>query len=190
MTSLIIIITIILLLLTSFIVGILFIYQSKQIAYKKNLEEVKLNFEKTLLSTNLEIREETFQNISREIHDNINLTLTLAKLNLNTLDWSNKESTFEKVNSTIELLGKSITELSDISKSLDSDVIIHQGLISAFEYEICRIQRTDLCKIDFNVIGTPKFLDGKMLLLVFNCKNYSGRLRSFIGYIVPFPVLF
>ena len=70
MTSLIIIITIILLLLTSFIVGILFIYQSKQIAYKKNLEEVKLNFEKTLLSTNLEIREETFQNISREIHDN------------------------------------------------------------------------------------------------------------------------
>ena len=93
--------------------------------------------------------------------------MTLAKLNLNTLDWSNKESTFEKVNSTIELLGKSITELSDISKSLDSDVIIHQGLISAFEYEICRIQRTDLCKIDFNVIGTPKFLDGKMELIIF-----------------------
>ena len=86
MLTLIIIITTILLSLICFIISILFVYQKKQIAYMKNLEDVRSTFEQTLLASTLEIREEAFQNIAREIHDNINLSLTLAKLYLHTLD--------------------------------------------------------------------------------------------------------
>ena len=75
------------------------------------------------MATQLEIQEDTFQHISREIHDNINLSLTLAKLNLNTLNWSEKEKAISQVNSSIDLISQSIANLSDISKSLNSDII-------------------------------------------------------------------
>jgi len=85
----IIITTLFILILIFFIVFILFLYQRRHISYQKGLEILKSDFEKTLLTTQLEIQEQTFQNISREIHDNIGLSLTLAKLNLNTINWNN-----------------------------------------------------------------------------------------------------
>ena len=88
MVSLVISFTLILLLLTSFVMSFLFIYQRKQISYFETIEKLKLDHEKDILKTQLEIQEQTLQHISREIHDNINLSLTLAKLNLNTFDWN------------------------------------------------------------------------------------------------------
>src|SRR6266513_24872 len=83
--------TLLILFLVALISTILFLYQKKRIAFIKNFEEVKIDYEKNLLKTQLEIQEHTFQNISQEIHDNISLSLTLAKLNLNTLDLSDKK---------------------------------------------------------------------------------------------------
>ena len=54
------------------------------------------------MAAQLEIQEDTFQHISREIHDNINLSLTLAKLNLNTLNWDRKR----KNNFTSKLINR------------------------------------------------------------------------------------
>lgn len=167
MLTLIIITTIILLSLTCFIISILFFYQKKQIAYTTTLEKVKLNFEQTLLSSTLEIREEAFQNIAREIHDNINLSLTLAKLYLHTLDWNNQTQGVEKVRLTINLLAKSIHDLSDISRGLNTDLIIQQGLIKALEYEVRRINQAELFKVYLKVTGSPRYLDGKMELIIF-----------------------
>ena len=73
-----IITTIVLLFMLSFIAAVLFLDQKKNIVYFKQLEDVKNNHEKSLLETQLEIQEQTFQNISREIHDNIGLSLTLV----------------------------------------------------------------------------------------------------------------
>src|SRR5215831_12354634 len=128
MISLIISITFILLLLVSFIISILFIYQKKQIAHFNTIEELKLDHEKRLLQTQLEMQEQTFQHISREIHDNISLSLTLAKLNLNTLHWENAEKAKAQTDLSLEQISKAINDLSDISKSLNSELIINQGL--------------------------------------------------------------
>src|SRR5437868_8710337 len=87
-TLFLIIVSILILLLTGFVLAILILYRKNQIAYSKMLEQIKLEHEQNLLSTQIEIQENTFQQISREIHDNINLELTLAKLILNTLDWT------------------------------------------------------------------------------------------------------
>ena len=93
--------TVLILLLAGFIVTILFLYRKKQLAYYKTVEELRLDYEKNLLHTQLEIQEQTLQHISREIHDNINLSLTLAKLNLNTLDWSHPDKSKNKIESSL-----------------------------------------------------------------------------------------
>ena len=70
-------ITLFLLLLISFIVTIVYKYQQKQNAYFKEMEALNVSHQNALLQSRIEIQEQTFQNISREIHDNIGQKLTL-----------------------------------------------------------------------------------------------------------------
>lgn len=159
--------TIILLLLTLFIVSILFIYQKKQTAYLKQIEDVQSDFRKTLLSAQLEIQEQTFQSISREIHDNICLNLTLAKLNLVTLDLLDKKQTIDRINSTVEILGISIHELSNISHGMNPEFIESCGLIKALEMEVEKLKKPGLFNIYFNLTGNPVFMDSQKELVIF-----------------------
>ncbi len=159
--------TAIILLLGALIITLLYFYQKKQLIYQQNMNGLKLDHEKNIMAAQLEIQENTFQHISREIHDNISLSLTLAKLHLNTLDWENKESSLLKVKSSIELLTQTIHELSNISKSFHSEIINTQGLIKALEKEIQRIRETDLFEIDFIIAGDPVFLDTQKELIIF-----------------------
>lgn len=146
---------------------ILYLHRKKQITYLQKISEIEANYEKNLLKTKLEMQEQTFQHISREIHDNINLSLTLAKLNLNTIDWRNKNDSAVKVGTSTELLTKSIAELSDISKSLNADIIIQQGLLEALKEEMQRIQKASRLIIELDVAGTPVYFDAQKELVIF-----------------------
>ena len=153
--------TLLILLLAGFIVTILFLYQKKQISFEKNLEEIKLDHEKNLLITQLEIQEQTFQNISREIHDNIGLSLTLAKLNLNTLNLDDSYNCKDKINSSITLISESIINLSDISKSLNSEIISTHGLLKALEMEIGILNKAGVYHIEYEIMGILSFSNAR-----------------------------
>ncbi|NOT51022.1 MAG: hypothetical protein HOP10_07070 [Chitinophagaceae bacterium] len=166
-TSLLVIIFFLIMLMAVFIFFIIYLHRKKQLGYLQKLNEIEANYEKNLLKTQLEIQEQTFQHISREIHDNITLSLTLAKLQLHTLDWGDKGKSWEKINSSIGLLGGSISQLSDISKSLNADIIIQQGLLQALEEEIQRIRQAASLTIEFNITGVPVYLDAQKELIIF-----------------------
>lgn len=165
--ALIIVTTLLALILFSFIVTLLFIYQKKQMAYSKSIEKLNVDFENNLMKTKLEIQEQTFQNISREIHDNIGLSLTLAKLNLNTIQYIDWEKEKEKIKSSVELIGKALTDLSDISKSLNPEIIYNNGLLKALETEIQRINKTGAYKVNFEIKGEPVFLNSFKELVIY-----------------------
>ena len=153
--------------LVAFMILILFLYQKKQVAFLQSLESLKLDHEKNLLKTKLEIQEQTFQNISREIHDNIGLSLTLAKLNLNMLELDKTEKSRELILSSVELISKSINDLSDISKSLNSEAISQQGLLNALQLEIDRLKRLNRFKIDFEIFGNAVYFDSQKELVLY-----------------------
>ena len=163
----IIVTTLFILILISFIVFILFLYQRRHISYQKGLELLKSDFEKTLLTTQLEIQEQTFQNISREIHDNIGLSLTLAKLNLNTIDWNNPNHSQEKVGGSINFISQAIEDLSYISKALHTGFIEENGLLKALELEINKIQKLGIFNIRFDVTGSPVYMQTQKELVIF-----------------------
>lgn len=159
--------TLLILGLVGFTIFIIFLYQKKHIAFQQSLESLKLDHEKSLLKTRLEIQEQTFQNISREIHDNIGLALTLAKLNLNILEPGRLGRSKELVGESINLISKSIEDLSDISKSLNSEAIGEQGLINALQLEIERLKRLNRFKLECVVSGTPVYFESQKELLLF-----------------------
>ena len=162
-------VTCLILVLTAFIITILYFYRRKQIVYQKELHTLKLDFEKNLLSTQLEIQEQTFQSISREIHDHICLNLTLAKLNLLTIEPSDikKHQTIERLNKSIEILSGSIRELSDISHSMNPTLIESFGLIKVLEMEIEKMERPGVINIKYHVTGNPVFMSSQKELVIF-----------------------
>ena len=156
-----------LLLLILFIITIVFRYQQKQNAYYREMEELKISYESAMLESQLEIQEETFQNISREIHDNIGQKLSLAKLYLNTINSKDNYMIGQKIENTIALIGDSLIELSDISRSMSSEIVLSEGLIKALQMECSQLLKAGLFKIDFSVYGEIEFLEAKKELVLF-----------------------
>jgi len=107
------------------------------------------------------------QHISREIHDNISLSLTLAKLNLNTFDWDCPGKAKSQINCSLEQVSKAITDLSYLSKGLNSELIANQGLIEVLKNEIDRLKELDLFALNYTITGTAVFMDSQKELVIF-----------------------
>ena len=122
-------------------------------------QRMSVQFEQTLLSSKLEIQEQTFTYIGREIHDNIGQVLSLVRLNLNTLTASTDEP---KLTLMDELLGKAITDLRNLSHLLDTDYIRTEGWATAVEKLFHDLERSGKYSItthieeDLPVLGDEK----------------------------------
>ncbi len=159
--------TLLILMLAGFIVSIVFFYQKRKAIYLKDLDQIKLEYDKSLLTAQLEIQESTFLNISQEIHDNIGLSLTLAKLNLNCLNAKQLNITDGLLTNSQELISKAIYDLSDLSKSFNAEIILNQGLCVSIQNEISRIKRNLACEIKFIVEGDQYYLDSRIEIILF-----------------------
>jgi signal transduction histidine kinase len=148
-------------------------YNKKSLELQRNIEELKHREEKLILQTEIEIREQTFQFISMEIHDNITQVLSLAKLHLNCMELIKDEENYERLMKSRELLSKVLTDLSNLSRSLDSDLIESHGLLPAIEYEVERWRRFTNDPIELKVVGTIQHMDPRKELLVFRIVQES-----------------
>lgn len=155
------------LLLILFITWIIYLYEQKQNDYLKNIENIKAVHSTTLLQSQVEMQEQTFKNISREMHDNIGQKLTLAKLQLNTLHYNSLEQVAKDVNDVVYIIGKAITDLSDISRSLSHEIILQKGLIKGLEFEVSQIEKSGEYKINLDVTGNAIFLESDKELVLF-----------------------
>ncbi len=153
--------------LVVFISMIIYRYQQKQNAYYKELKSLKTSHENALLQAHLEIQEQTFQNISREIHDNIGQKLTLAKLHLNTFDFENKNKACLQIQDTVDIIGHVITDLSNLSHSMSSEIILNNGIIKALEYEEDQLKKSGLYNTCFSITGNPVYLNNNTELVLF-----------------------
>ena len=159
--------TLLIALLIGFITMIIYRYQQKQNAYFKSLEELKIVHANEMLQSQLEIQEQTFENISREIHDNIGQKLTLAKLHLNTLDINDKRMAVIQLTDSVSIISEAINDLSDISRSMSSEIILNNGFIKGLEFEVAQLNKSCLYKIELLVTGNPVFLDSQRELVLF-----------------------
>ncbi len=160
-------------LLVTVVVFIVLIYKQKQITYNKEIKELQMIHENDMLKSQLEIQEQTFQNISREIHDNIGQKLSLAKLLLNTLTLAGPSEQDRQIKDIVNILGDSISDLSDLSRSMSSDVIKNNGFLKALEFEINQLNKPELFNIKLTVVGEPVFLKSENELILFRIVQES-----------------
>lgn len=165
--SLIAIVSFFLLLVAGGIITLVMVYRRKQVEYIHEQARLKTVFEKNLLEAQLEMQEQTMKHIAQEVHDNVNQTLGLAKLNLNTIKPEGGNAAAEKITATKELVSKAITDLRNLSKTLHADAMLANGIAGAIETELSLIARTALFETKFTVSGEPVSLSPHTELILF-----------------------
>ncbi|HEY4935876.1 MAG TPA: sensor histidine kinase [Puia sp.] len=160
-------ITIFILVMVSFIIIILFFIQKKQKGFALDLMAVKATYERELYKTQLEIQEQTFQEIAREIHDNVGQILSLAKLGLSTLDLERKDEAKESVVEISDILEKALDDLRHMSRTMNAEIIKKGGLKKSIEMQVGYIQRGGKFNIHFHVNGEHVILDETKEIILF-----------------------
>lgn len=159
--------TLIFFILISFSVGQVLLFKKKREQHFFEMKKMQMHYEQELLRTQLEIQEQTMKHIAQEIHDNVGQMLSLAKLNLNTIDFQKTEKAQEKVLDSKGILSKAIQDLRDLSRSLNTDAVAAAGLIRVIEQELQILQRTGTIQTNFNVIGKVIKLEQQKELILF-----------------------
>jgi signal transduction histidine kinase len=172
--------TIMLLLLGIFIIGFLFFYQKRHNANITEQETLKANFKQEILKAQLEIREQTLTDISRELHDNVNQVLSFVKLNLRLAETSKGVERELKIKESHDLVAQSITDLRNLSRSMSYDHIAAFGLVRTLESECDRVNRSGLITINFSVSGSPYPLDEQRELVLF--RIFQEALNNTLKY--------
>jgi signal transduction histidine kinase len=143
---------------------LLFLQNSRRrFQYKQDLQLIQARFEKTLLETQLEIQEQTFTQISREIHDNIGQVLSLVRLNITKLSSAGNE---ENISQTNSLIGQAITDLRHLSHNLNSDYLKRSGLVEALAQLLNNLERTGKFTTSFTRGADAEYFtdDGSIIL--------------------------
>ncbi len=145
--------TIITLLVVAFLVSFVYMYQKRHFTFMREKEQLQSKYQQALLTTRLEIQEETFKAISQEIHDNIGQALSFVKLTINTVDVYNPEAAKEKLLESKNQLSQTIQDLRDLAKSLSPDFIKELGLPGAIGQQVHFLQKTGLYQASLTVTG-------------------------------------
>jgi len=157
----------ILLLLLFGILFVLLIYNNRRIEHRTEVRKLKHDFEQEALKIELEIKEQTLSKVSQEIHDNIGQVLSLAKLNLSSIEQANNPALHEKIEGALTLISKSIADLRNLSKTLDPDNISKSGLVSCLKFDLDMIEKTGMYKTSFLMTGDEKNIDSSRQLLLY-----------------------
>jgi len=156
--------TMLFLLLSGFIVLFVLLHQRRRNQHTHEIADMKNKFEAELLRSQLEIQEQTLRTISQEIHDNIGQVLSLAKLQLYSMQNNYKEA---GIQATTELIGRAINDLRDLSKSLNPDRIADIGLMESIRHELQLLQKTNMMETVFDVKGAMQRLPPEKEIIVF-----------------------
>jgi two-component system NarL family sensor kinase len=155
------------LLIISFIIIFIVVYQKRQQVFVKEKADLQSKFNQILFETQLEIQERTVNHVSQEIHDNIGQVLSLAKLNIGTIDIYQPETAQEKIKSSTELVGKAIQDLRHLARSMNAGYITEMGLLRAIENEVELIRKSGAFLPQVNVEGIMIKINSQKELILF-----------------------
>lgn len=151
-----------------FLFVLFFYFQKKRTQYLLEKMESELHFQSELVKTQIEIKDQTLSEISKELHDNIGQILSVAIMQVNM--YSHNEEKKISQNELQELKGilsKSLDEIRVLSKIINRDNTERLDFVSAIEMDFERIQK--LKKIDCELIinGTVPSINPEHELIIY-----------------------
>ncbi|MDC8004273.1 histidine kinase [Aureisphaera galaxeae] len=145
--------------LSTFIVAFTTLYFKRRREYKRERELLQSEFKSTLFKSQLEIKEQTMQFLSEELHDNIGQIASVIKIYLSTLNLDKKEEAEDKIEESSKLIKQLLKDLKLLSLSLNSQHVTQYGLLEGLKLEAERLNKIDNFEANLQVSGKQLNLD-------------------------------
>ena len=129
--------------------------------------EAEKRYERELATSQLEIQEQTFKNIGWELHDNVGQLLSVLSIQLNIMLLKAPRTIQKQLKDTSDVLGNTIQEVRNLSKTLNNEVVNKNGLIRSLEIEVERFNRLKYLKASFEVNGKIICISAAHEILIF-----------------------
>ncbi|MBK6976362.1 MAG: sensor histidine kinase [Cytophagaceae bacterium] len=158
-------IILIVILLVIFIISFFFVHQNRLQKHKLEKAALQAQFEQEILNAENEIQDSTMKHISRELHDNVGQMLTLVKIQLNNL--TEEIPNNKKISDARSFVANVLTDIRALSKSLNSDNLLQEGLVSAINFELERVKYLGIYNLEFNFDKGETAINPKNEILIF-----------------------
>lgn len=146
------IVTIAFLMLSVFVISFAIAYFRRKTKYQQEIAEQKHAFEQMFLRSRIEVQEETFSLIGKELHDNIGQLLSTTKMLIGITERS-LQTPPDTLHTANETVGKAISELRALSKSLNKEWLEQFDVIENLLREIVRINSAGVLNIKLDHSG-------------------------------------
>lgn len=151
-------------LITFFIVLLLMAYKKRDKLHLFERKKLEEEFNNQLLQSQIEVQEQTFQQIGKELHDNVGQLLSTSRMLIG-LTQRSLQSPPDMLHTANETLGKAINEIRNLSKSLDKEWLEQFNLIQNLKTEIERINAANTLKANLVVNKEPILPSAKQIIL-------------------------
>ncbi len=124
-------------------------------------------FEDEIFKSRLEIQEQALKNVSWELHDNIGQLLSTAVMQINIMSTGIETKSAESLQDVRKLVGDSLQEIRNLSKTLNNEVIHNIGLEKSIRVELDRFEKLRFLKTKLSVIGEEIDIDPKDEIILY-----------------------
>ncbi|WP_276132384.1 sensor histidine kinase [Polluticoccus soli] len=171
--------TLLILLLIAGVIITIFLANRRHVQQEVKMALMQTNYEKELRAVENEVQEQTLNNISRELHDNIGHLLTLMRIQIEQekLDRPEVVTTLAPIDST---LTDTIQQVRLLSHSLNSDVLEQKGLLQMVEQEANRLRQFKKISIHLQHDETEPVLNKDQRIMAF--RIYQELLNNMLKH--------
>ncbi|MBT3871157.1 MAG: histidine kinase [Flavobacteriaceae bacterium] len=150
-----------------FVIWIFIAFQKRKNKLLVEQIEAEKRYERELATSQLEIQEQTFKNIGWELHDNVGQLLSVLSIQLNMMLLKAPRTIQKQLKDTSDVLGNTIQEVRNLSKTLNNEVVNKNGLIRSLEIEVERFNRLKYLEAFIQVNGKVRYISTEHEILIF-----------------------
>jgi len=142
-------------------------FQRRKNKFLKERYESERKYQSELADSKIEIQEQALKNIAWELHDNIGQLLSVANIQLNILIKAAPETLHNQLRETKGIVQDTVQEIRSLSKVLNNDVVLKNGLIASLEVELERFKRLGYLNVSLEITGDPIPINSASEIIIF-----------------------
>jgi signal transduction histidine kinase len=143
----------VLLFFTVFSIVFVVAFQRRKNKFLKERYEAEQRYQRELADSQIEIQEQTLKNIAWELHDNVGQLLSVANIQLNVLMNAIPTNFHDQVSETKSIVQETVQEIRTLSKVLNNDVVLKNGLLASLQVELDRFKRLGYLDASLKITG-------------------------------------
>ncbi|CAM3382663.1 sensor histidine kinase [Aequorivita lipolytica] len=157
----------VLLFFTIFAITVVIAFQRRKNSFLKERYEAEQRYQRELADSKIEIQEQTLKNIAWELHDNVGQLLSVANIQLNVLMSTVPETYHNQIKETKEVVQETVQEIRSLSKVLNNDVVLKNGLLASLQVELDRFKRLGYLDASLKISGDIIPLNSSSEIIIF-----------------------